>query len=50
MHSDPIKKQLKILVDDGSEESQSQFKKLKGPHLEIWTNYQDIIEFVNNAD
>ena len=47
---DPIAKELKILVEDGSEEAQSQFQKLTEIRPEIWNKYSEIMDFVDRAD
>ena len=46
----PIETELEILVEDDSEEKQSQFEKLKEVRPEVRNKYVEIMNFVDNAD
>ncbi len=47
---DPCKKELELLVDDESEESQLQFKKLMEIRPEVQNKYSEIMDFVDRTD
>lgn len=46
----PIEKEFEILLEDDSEEAQSQYERIKEIRPEVRTKYMEIMDFVDRAD